>query len=164
MTKTQIRKAIKKTYMWLYRHDKSWLNEHSPVWTQRKQENKRVDWEARDKLACDKLKTVALKLLETEGKPIWITRTKLGKLAGVLSWVEKHREKMPISETYLASVTESIIEFQLRKVRWSVGMLESQGEELKKWKIEREAGLRKGYSEKVEEVIISTILFNYKNR
>lgn len=155
MVKTQIRKSIKKTYMWLYRHDKSWLNEHSPACTQRKQENKRVDWEARDRFAYDKLKTVALKLLATKGKPIWITRTKLGKLAGVLSWIEKHREKMPISETYLASVTESIIEFQLRKVRWTVGILESQGEELKKWKIERVAGLRREYHEQVKEVILS---------
>lgn len=155
MAKTQIRKSIKKTYMWLYRHDKSWLNEHSPVCTQRKQENKRVDWEDRDRFACDKLKTAALKLIETKGKPIWITRTKLGKMAGVLSWIEKHREKMPISETYLASVTESIIEFQLRKVRWSVGILEFHGEELKKWKIERVAGLRTGYPEQVKEVILS---------
>ena len=71
------------------------------------------------------------------------------------SWIEKHREKMPISETYLASVTESIIEFQLRKVRWSVGILEFHGEELKKWKIERVAGLRTGYPEQVKEVILS---------
>lgn len=159
LTKTQIRGRVPKAYMWLYRHDREWLNHNSPAFCNNYYINKRVDWNNRDKLICEKLKATVSKLMASADKPVRITKARIGKLADVLSLLEKHIDKMPRTDKYIHSVVENIQEFQIRKIRWGVKCLVERNEMLVKWKIEKLAGLRKGYSPQVEKYI-ETILEN----
>lgn len=153
LTKTQIRRIIPQSYSWLYRNDREWLNENSPILTNRKHKNRLVNWNQRDRLAYSKIRSVVSKLLKAEGKPIRITKTKIGKLAGMLPWIEKDLSKMPMTEKYIKLVAESVQEFQMRRISWGVKCILERNEVLVKWKIERIAGLRKGYSEQIEKYI-----------
>lgn len=48
---------------------------------------------------------------------------------------------------------EDIETFQIRRVRWIVKNMKINGEELKEWKIYREAGLRNTVSNEVKRMI-----------
>ena len=153
LSKTQLRMELQRTYTWLYRHDREWLAENSPEPKNSRPVNKRVDWAARDTFVYSRLKAVVAKLLAVPGKPERITRNRIGKEAGVLSFLEKQLDKLPISKKYIELVTETVEEFQIRRVRWAVNTLTERHEILAKWKIERLAGLRPGYAEVVEQSI-----------
>lgn len=45
---------------------------------------------------------------------------------GLLALLEQHLDLMPMTRDYLAMVTESIEDFQIRRIRWAVNEL-SQG-------------------------------------
>jgi len=50
-------------------------------------------------------------------------------------------------------VTESIEDYQIRRIKWASAKLEEQGEEVKSWKVIRLAGLREDYSQKVKAAL-----------
>lgn len=52
---------------------------------------------------------------------------------------------------------ETMEEFQVRRVRWVIKQLKLQNKVLRKWEIERLAGLRKNYSSLVYNEIIKGI-------
>jgi hypothetical protein len=60
---------------------------------------------------------------------------------------------MSLTKAYLESVTESIKNYQIRRVRWASAKLEEQGEEVKPWKVIWIAGLGENYSEKVKAAL-----------
>ncbi|MGL6337660.1 MAG: hypothetical protein ACRC80_00800 [Waterburya sp.] len=76
--------------------------------------------------------------------------------------LEKHLDKLPQTKAYLEKVTETIEDFQIRRIKWAVETLDCQGEEIKEWKILRLAGLREDLSAKVkkflEEIIRQKLL------
>ena len=53
----------------------------------------------------------------------------------------------------LGSVTESIDDFQIRRIRWAVNELDCRGEQVLTWRVMRLAGLGGNYSELVEAVL-----------
>lgn len=56
-------------YSWLYRNDRSWLNEHKPCQSpQRRQNAASVDWKARDELLCVAVEKACLTLLSEHGE------------------------------------------------------------------------------------------------
>ncbi len=61
---------------------------------------------------------------------------------------------MPLTKAYLDLVVESVEDYQIRRVQWAVETLHHQGEQVEPWKVIRLAGLRPGYSEKVERAIV----------
>jgi hypothetical protein len=50
-------------------------------------------------------------------------------------------------------VTESIEDYQIRRIKWASAKLEEQGKEVKLWRVIRLAGLREDYSQKVKAAL-----------
>ncbi|CCF16894.1 tn7-like transposition protein D [Brevibacillus laterosporus GI-9] len=121
--------------------------------------NNRVNWELRDleisvliEAECKKM------LLEIDAKPVRITVSKIGKRIGKLGLLQKHIRKLPVTMSLLIRYSETIEQFQVRRVRWAVQFLHNKNERILRWKIERIAGLRPGYSHLVSDEIQAQIL------
>ncbi len=109
---------------------------------QREIHKKRVDWNKRDQMLIQDFMQAyeELRLLE---KPIRITRTRLAKRLRLDGSINKIIDKLPCTKEYIDTVQESICDFQLRRCKWIIDKLMSNGERIKMWKIQRAAGIRK---------------------
>jgi len=151
-SKTTLRQMAPATYAWLYKNDTEWLNQNSPVLRVPISCNNRVDWHERDKLVLAQVQDVVQLLLHAQ-KPIRLTIGRIGKTLEKQPLLEQHLAQMPLTKAYLESVTESIEDYQIRRIKWASAKLEEQGEEVKSWKVIRLAGLREDYSQKVKAAL-----------
>ena len=90
-------------------------------------------------------------------KPARITLSRIGKTIGLLALLEKHLDLMPLTKAYLKSVAESVEDFQIRRIKWAIKLLDECGEEIQRWKVIRVAGLRENVSERVKAVLESEL-------
>ena len=151
-SKTALRRFALATYSWLYRHDREWLNTNSPAVQTLIYPNTRVNWQERDEQILSQVKDAVQRLLAVD-KPIRITVSRVAKAIGQLALIEQHLGQMPLTKAYLGAETESIEDYQIRRVRWAVELLDLRGESIDRWKVIRMAGLRPDYSEKVGKAI-----------
>lgn len=151
-SKTALRQFAPATYTWLYRHDREWLNTNSPAAQTPICPNNRVNWQKRDEQILSQVKGAVQRLLIVD-RPIRITISRVAKAIGQLALIEQHLNQMPMTQTYLDSVTESVEDYQIRRVRWAAELLDRRGESIDRWKVIRIAGLRPDYSEKVGKAV-----------
>ncbi|MCL1632123.1 TnsD family transposase [Sporolactobacillus sp. CPB3-1] len=158
---TEVRKRNPALYAWLYRHDRQWLQKHSSKINKTAVKNQRVNWTERDRQLVKEIKDVVHKLLKFP-KPVRINRSRIGKEIGKLALLERHLEKLFQTNVYLNQVTESVEQFQIRRVRWAAKTLYNQHQDVVAWRIRRLAGLHKDIGEKVNREIDLQI-DNYSN-
>lgn len=151
-SKTALRRLAPSTYSWLYRYDREWLDQNSPPVQKPIYVNNRVNWQERDEQILAQVQETVQELMAAE-KPIRITASRVAKAIGQLALIEQHLDQMPQAKAYLESVTESIEDYQIRRVQWAAETLDRQGESVEQWKVIRLAGLKPGYSENVERAI-----------
>lgn len=155
-SRTEIRQLVSKQYMWLYKNDKVWLEENLPGPNSKKivqQANTRVDWQERDEILLDMLKNEYRRLLQLDKIPR-ITKSLIGRRTNCLALLEKCLDKLPGSKSFLNEITESVEEFQKRRVNKVIDEMQLNDERLATWKIMRMAGL-KGDLSIIVELIMS---------
>ena len=128
--------------------DHAWLNENSPKPKKPKSSVDRVDWNVRDTEVLAQVKDAVLQLINSD-KPIRITIGKIAVTIGMKALLEKHLDKLPQTKDYLESVTETVEDYQIRRIKWAFEELNLRGEEVKECKILRVAGLREDCDEEV---------------
>lgn len=128
-------------YAWLYRHDRDWLlafNEQQkrPFETV----NNRVDWYLRDRQLVKDL--IRIHLL-SENNPVhqrmsatWFLNQLLHKNS-----VAKKLQKLPLTQKFLARYSETVTEYQLRRISQIIVNAAEKRVVLKKWELFRQAGL-----------------------
>ncbi|NRT78218.1 TnsD family Tn7-like transposition protein [Clostridium beijerinckii] len=145
-TRIEIRKALTKQYMWLYRNDKKWLNDNLPKvkkQLERKHDkNTRVDWNKRDIEIYLKIRNTYLEIMKGS-KNIRITKSIIGNRLGISALLDYYLEKLPKTKKYLTKIVETVEEFQIRRVKKICRMMIQQNDEIKPWKVIRMAGLKK---------------------
>ena len=114
--RTALRKQCKKEYVYLYRYDKAWLFENLPIKAERKIDNRRIDWNARDKEYLKVLKEKYKELIN-DNEMIRITKGSLSKPLGILSNIQKKLEYLPLTKNFFDEVCESTEEFQIRRAK-----------------------------------------------
>lgn len=154
MSKTQLKKLNPQVYFWLYRNDRAFLDENSPVKVKRVPQG-RVDWERRDNEIQSLVQAAVKKLLEMQGKPRRITVSCIGAMIGQRPLLEKHLDKMPMTKELLSEVTETPEQFRLRRIKWAILQLLEGGESLAEWKVFKKAGIRPGDDINLRQIIIS---------
>lgn len=150
-SKTELRKDNNRTYAWLYRNDREWLNTNSPKKRQIPTVNNRVDWEKRDEEILEVVKAVVEEILNSDDKPERITISRVGKKIGKLSLLEKHLSKLPRTNEYLLQNTDSVRDFQIRRINWAIGECERQGCDLQWWRVAKIAGIRVEWRGELQE-------------
>ncbi|MEC4986852.1 MAG: TnsD family transposase [Oscillatoria sp. PMC 1076.18] len=153
-TKTTLRNLSPSVYIWLYRNDKDWLNEHSPALQKPIYTNNRVNWSERDQEIKSQVETVVTQLLNRE-VPDRITISKIGRMTGLKATLERKLDKLPLTQAYLSEVVESVEVFQNRRINWAIKEINRRGEEVKTWKVMRLAGMNKHEFERVEKMVLS---------
>lgn len=157
MSKTELRRINAALYTWLYRNDKEWLNRNSPQLRTTVNINSRVDWAQRDDEIFNKVKEAVTAMLAMNRKPQRITISSIGSIIGLRPILEKHLDKLPETKTYLEEHTESIRDYQIRRIHWSIQELQKEGQELQLWRIYRLAGIRQEYEENLKDEILKLI-------
>ncbi|SFL18529.1 TniQ protein [Pseudovibrio ascidiaceicola] len=128
-------------YAWLYRHDKDWLmkvnqKHHKPEATRKA----RVEWPKRDSKTLRALVRLRNQFENQQNGPRRSRNWYLRKIDHAAS-VEKHLDQLPQCRTFLARHSESISDYQMRRIRSTVLGLKHQGASVKRWRVLREAGL-----------------------
>lgn len=150
LSKTELRKKSPSLYMRIYKNDKEWLKDNSPIIKRSVATNKRVDWGERDlQLLCEVKRVV--EDLSTREKPIRVTVSSIGKAINQKSLLEKKADKLPLTIAYIDTVKESVQDFQKRRIKWAVKELKN--EEIDVWKIMRKAGIRENFYNDVSKEI-----------
>lgn len=153
LSKTELRQLKPSTYIFLYRHDKEWLNENSPQKLRVKVENNRVNWQVRDQELLQRVQKATEELKKLNGKMIRITVKSLGDAIGERALLEQHMDKMPRLKAFINEVRETDQEFRLRRVQSVILEMKEKGELVKSWKVLRKAGIKKRFLKEIKEVI-----------
>ncbi|AWB32031.1 TnsD family Tn7-like transposition protein [Clostridium botulinum] len=156
LSRTEIREMCKKEYIYLYRMDKEWLFSVLPQKVKKDDHRKKVDWDKRDKEILELIKVKHKKLLNKE-VPIRITKSSIGKAAGVLVTLEKNINNLPKTEKYLNEIIETVQDFQIRRCKKITDDKFKNEENIKLWQIQRIAGIRTKDFEKVRVEILEYI-------
>jgi hypothetical protein len=131
-------------YAWLYRHDRQWLSEStanpSPHRTPRL--NSTEMFAALDARLAGEVRQCADALYALAGKPVRISRTRIGRELHVLSRFEKQLCKLPLCAAMLDKVCEPIEGFHDRRLRWARCQLLSEGKPVSRSSLYRVASIR----------------------
>ncbi|WP_163370515.1 TnsD family Tn7-like transposition protein [Endozoicomonas acroporae] len=131
---------------------REWLQDNTPRQKVHLAVNKRVDWLSRDRSLARKIIRQSLKLRKKENRPRCSVKL-LAQRAGCLSMVEKHLEKLPVTQRVLKKHSESIVEYQCHRVDWAVSRMRFAQEPALSWKIYRRANIRADVSQEVRDYI-----------
>jgi hypothetical protein len=97
--------------------------------------------------------TCKLLLFNKESKPIRITLSTVAKQIGKLSLLQQKKHKLPVTFAVFKQYEETIEQFQIRRVKWVLRQLEFRPVPIKRWEVEKLAGLKAGYSQEVRTEI-----------
>ncbi|WP_252233893.1 TnsD family Tn7-like transposition protein [Clostridium sp. ZS1] len=153
-TRTDIRKALSKQYMWLYRNDKKWLYDNLPeIQIKKNLNNKlRVDWEKRDNEIFLKIRKLYIKIMRSLDN-IRITESIIGSKLGISALLYYYLEKLPKTQKYLSKIIETVEEFQIRRVKKICRLMNKNDIQIKQWKVMRLSGLKNTCSKNVIDTI-----------
>lgn len=153
LTRQQLRRRLPAVYAWLYRNDHDWLDAQPPAAAGHVPNKPRLNWPSIDATTAQALEQEAARLRSLD-PPQQVTRLALECALGQRGWVEKRLQKLPLCVAVLSEVTESVEEFQCRRVIWAAEELFKQGLPIQVWRIRRLAGLSEQCSSRVENLLI----------
>lgn len=140
-SRTEIREKFKKSYIYLYRHDKEWIDKNLPKTKQKHKPITSVDWSRRDQQYVEQIKVIHHQLLQEE-KPTRITISKIGIRLGILANLERHIDKLPKTKQLLNKIRETTQEFQLRRCYIVIDTLIQNNEPVIMWQVQRIAAIK----------------------
>ena len=126
-------------YAWLYRHDRPWLLKKNEEYrAARPVAPERADWPARDQALSRKLRQIAniCDSISTRRTKTWYIN-QLPRHASVA----KNLRYLPLCATLLQELSESVADYQIRRCKYAMKDLMSEGLPLARWRIERKAGI-----------------------
>lgn len=140
--RNDIRKEITKEYIWLYKHDREWLEKTIPA--KKKSINVRdysEYWDNKDNEVLLLVKD-AYNLLINMVKPIRITRSLIGTKIHKRALLTKQIDKIPKTKKYLELICESTSEFRFRRLDKIYMYMCEKKVEIPEWKILRMASIK----------------------
>lgn len=140
LSRNNLKKLDEGLYTWLIRHDKEWLDNNAP---KIKNHNPPIDWNQRDEELLPQVKEVVSKM--QDGKPERIRWTTIGGKLGINGWFSKRKDKLPKVKAYLDPIEETLQDFHIRKIKWAIEELESEGVSISKWKLIEKSGVNARY-------------------
>lgn len=156
LSRTEIRQLCKKEYMYLYRRDKEWLFSNIPLNSKKNKpiKNNKVDWCYRDKKNLSIIKVKYKELINRENS-VRITKSSIGRAAGILVELDKNIDKLPKTKKYLNKIIETVENFQLRRCRNIIDAKLKDEEDIKLWKVQRDAGIRTKDFKKIKTKVLT---------
>jgi Tn7-like transposition protein D/TniQ len=138
--RSALRKIDNEAYMWLLKHDKSWLDQNFPR-LRCPGPGIRIDWSERDQRFSCAAQETAAKMINVSGRPIRASKTAIARELNILAVVTKHANKLPLTVRVLSEVSESEQDFALRRIRWAADCYRQELVPASSWKILQRAGI-----------------------
>lgn len=133
-----------KDYMWLYRCDRAWLSgyiaKHADTHTCRADST--TTFTIIDAILAEQIRCCGQRLRTAPGKPVYISRSRIGRDLHVLSRFEKQLSKLPLCALALEQTCESIEEFHVRRLEWAKARLENEQRSVTRSALYRTACIR----------------------
>ncbi len=131
-------------YIWLYRRDRIWLlsciDRHAGTHASRA--NNTGAFALLDEKLADQIRACAQRLRAGMGKPVLISRTRIGRELHALSRLEKQLSKLPLCARALEQVCESVEEFHVRRLQWARAKLVDERRSVNRSALYRTACIR----------------------
>lgn len=145
-----ISKLNSRDYLWLYRHDREWLNQNIPQSQNNKKKGDVVDWQARDNKVLDEVKN-AFYLLQNESKPKKISISELSRNMddNLGDFLHNCLNKLPRTKDYINSIIQTTEQYQIVRLEWAASELQKESFKIKGWELLKLAGLNKPLKEGV---------------
>lgn len=89
----------------------------------------------------------------SDDKVVRVTMSRIGKNLNIQSLLEHNISEMPRTKQLINQSTESIKDFQIRRVTMVVNNLVLQNKPIKAWMIYRKARLKQNCSEEIKSII-----------
>jgi hypothetical protein len=143
VSRNDIRKRLIKQYIWLYKHDREWLENIIPA---KKKRNKNVIdyseyWDDKDNETLVLVKDAYNSLINMV-KPIRITKSLIGTRIHKHALITKQIDKIPKTKEFLKSACESIDEFRFRRLDKIYTYIYEEKVEIPEWKILKMASIK----------------------
>ncbi len=131
-------------YSWLYRHDRQWLKTHAPEKVSIKRQENLVDWNERDVNYLQQFRSLYQQglLINPKGRS---SKTWLMKQVKQHAILEKRQNKFPNTVSYIATLVETIENYQFRRITQIINSLHEKQDQIDNWILYRKAGIRKKY-------------------
>lgn len=105
-------------FIWLYRHDRAWLQDQLSSTLRITVHASLVDWSARDMTMVERVRLAVAEILEPSRRSVRVTVNEIGRRTGNASWLDKHLTRLPNTAKLLAEVLESTAAFRARRVAY----------------------------------------------
>jgi hypothetical protein len=155
LTRTQLRCQIPAVYGWLYANDRDWLEGQPPAVTTNSCKKPRVNWSDLDAEKAEVLRREVARL-RAQIPPQRITRAALERATGQTDWLTTRLDKLPLCATALAELTESVEEFQRRRIIWASEELRRREAPISVSRLRRLIHLKKDRSPVIESFLRKT--------
>lgn len=155
--KTELRKMVPDVFAFLYKNDRNWLNNNSPVNKRKQPLNQRVDWEKRDNELLESVREFVQNWDIDVERPTRISVTSIGRKLNDISLLQKKADKLPNTMNFIYKISENTVSYQKRRVEFWIERLKKEGEPLREWKVYEKAGLRSNVSNEVKRLISKRI-------
>lgn len=133
-------------YAWLYRCDRIWLTDR--IANCGSVHASRADsagaFADLDSQLAEQVRECAQRLHGVGERPVWVTRTRIGRELHVLSRFEKQLAKLPLCARALEQVCEPAEQFHLRRLLWAKAKLEGEKRRVTRSALYRTACIRPG--------------------
>lgn len=133
-------------YAWLYRCDRVWLSDciakYGNIHASRA--DRAGKFAVLDAKLVEQVRDCAQRLRAVSGKPIRISRTRIGRELHVLSRFEKQLSKLPLCARALDNVCESAEQFRVRRLLWAEAKLVEEQRSVNRSALYRTACIRPG--------------------
>lgn len=140
---TGLSRKIPREYDWLKRNDPDWLQANRPPALKHKPSRKPkpcwADWSRRDQEFMAKVKPAGLRLKNTSGCPIRLTKTKLATEIGIRH--SSYLSRLPLTVQALTEMAESVEEYYVRRVWWMANIYRQENIKPKRWQLVLRAGV-----------------------
>lgn len=103
-------------FIWLYRHDRAWLQDQLSSTLRITMPASSVDWGNRDRAMVERVRSAVAQILEPSKHPVRVTVNEIGRHTGNASWLDKHLARLPHTAKLLGEVLESTAAFRARRV------------------------------------------------
>lgn len=109
LSRSELRKRFCGLSHWLNRYDRKWLEAHMPPPAKRGVTARVIDWKARDETFQAAVKASAAGLRKRSGRPVRITRSKIGRAVNQAPMLKRYLDRLPRTKKALAEVVETPI-------------------------------------------------------
>jgi hypothetical protein len=153
------RSKAPEVYSWLNKYNIEWLKKQNYISCKSKGNNRsRSDWEFRDKELSQEVDKIAGSISKEKENLVRVTRNEIGRKLGKLSLLNNRLNLMPLTKTKLNSVTETIKDFQIRRIRIRAMHLRRTQGSFKQWELVRAAGLKSKLESEIKTCIYSEVV------